>query len=88
MSDKAPLNSEQMDVVRKYFQSLALFRGEIPLEVDEEMLSIMEPTYESIMREGGDPVRLARMRAHLTARKLDPEGLDPLILKATFLRVR
>ena len=54
------LNSEQIQVVKTYFEALAFFREEDYVDPDDALLSSCTGTYATIMTDGGgDPVRLA-----------------------------
>ncbi len=54
------LNSEQIQVVKTYFEALAFFRDEEFADPNDELLSSCTGTYAMIMVDGGgDPVQLA-----------------------------
>lgn len=54
------LNTEQIEVVKTYFEALAFFREEEYINPDNDLLSSCTGTYASIMTDGGgDPVKLA-----------------------------
>lgn len=61
MSAARILTPEQREKVKIYHQTLAKIRGEKPMELDDDMLSLMVGTYNTIQLEGGgDPVKAAQ----------------------------